>query len=314
MAGAIRMGGGYFEMFGRDRLSPMLDKLKGKAKETDSFLKRLGKGGLGALGGGLLGGALGKIAGGALAGGGPGAALGAVMAGKDFLMQGVGDAASTARDADRFGISIELMSKFRRVAEDFGVTVDEVMGDTTGRFHAAIVAAHGIDADRARQALEFERKMAAVTRDLQEALLPLLEVLVPVVQSLAEFTKGIRELGGAIGKKGVKGAAEDAAFDFIAARNVGGVVDAVMGNLAARLKPGGGGAIPPQLQALLSAAAGPTGIKGAFQTFGAMGQFGFGDSNSEPKKQTEILRQLLDGKGALPDKIGDALKNAIIPK
>jgi hypothetical protein len=120
MAGAIRMGASYWEAFGKDRLSPMLDKLKAKAKETDSVLKRLGKGALGALGGGLLGGTLGRIAGGAAAGGVPGALLGAAMSGKDLLMGGITDAADTARQADRFGISIELMSRFLRVAEDFG--------------------------------------------------------------------------------------------------------------------------------------------------------------------------------------------------
>lgn len=308
MAGAIRAGGAYFSIEGRDRLSPVLDKLQAKATKFGKFMSTLGKGALGIAGGGLLGGALGKIAGGAATGGAAGAVLGGLSAASDFLMQGIGDAADTARQAERLQIPIELMSRFRKVAEQFGATVEEVMGDTTGRFHDAINAARGIDADRARSALEFENKMREASRSLQEALLPLVQVLTPCITKLAEFTEGIRDLSDKLAKKGVVGGIEGVGLDFIAANNIGGVVEAVFANLNARLKPG---AVDPRLAAIMS---NPTGVVGGFNTFGQMGRFGYGSQNSDAKKMNELMKQLIDGKGALPAKIGDALKHALIPK
>jgi hypothetical protein len=303
-AGDIRAGGVFFSIEGRDKLSPVLDKLQAKASKFGQFMSKLGKGALGIAGGGLLGGALGKIAGGAATGGAAGAALGGLSAASDFLMGGIADAAETARMAKNLQIDIVLMSKFRRVAEDFGVTVEEVMGDTTGRFSAAIDAARGIDADRARSALEFENKMRQATRDLQEAFLPLLAVITPCITKLAEFTRGVADLSDKLAKKGVVGGIEGVGLDFIAANDVTPLVALINAGIDSALN-GKARALPPGL------GGGATGVKGTFQTFGAMGQFGFGNQNSEVKKQTELLKRLIDGEGRLPDKIGDALADKL---
>ena len=117
---AVRAGGAYFEVFANDKMSGTLDKLKSKAKAFATGLAQTSRAAI------LTIGKLGAV--GAVAGGG-------------LLFRGMREAADTKNAADALGISVELMSKFRRVAEDYGVSIDDVLTDTTGRFSQAIDAA-----------------------------------------------------------------------------------------------------------------------------------------------------------------------------
>lgn len=274
--GDIRAGGAYFEVFGKDKLSPVLDKVQKKAKETDSVLSKLRKAApLIAAGAGALG-------------------LGALFKG------GMNEAAEAARMADRFQVPIELMSKMMRVAEDFGATVEEVMTDTTGRFSDAISKAKGIDSENARAALETEKAWADAIRDLKDATLPLIVVIKDVVEAFADACSWIKRQAMAV-------------RDFFGGGGEGVLVGAASGI--------GGPDRAKNLNALRAASLSgmaATGVRGSFSAFNAQGQFGFGDSNSEVKKQTELLKQLTtifeEGRGKMPDKIGDKLLDAIKPR
>ncbi len=307
----IRAGGAYFEVFANDKMSGQLDRMKQKAKAFADSMKKTMKfalgGAVGAIGGGMFGdGPLGKalmsVGGGAAAGfalgglpgGAVGGAVGGLNAAQDLLMGGIKEAAATKRAADTLGITVELMSKFRRVAEDFGVTVDDVMNDTTGRFAKAIAAARAINSDEAERALQIEKEWADATRDLQAAMLPLVGVFADLTKAAAGFAAKAAGVWGAVGVK----------MDEIKALAMGGIVDKVVATVMA------GAAIvsaPAKMTELLKSSLSPTGVKGSFNTFGAMGQFGFGDTNSEEKKQTELMKQIIALLGGMPDKTGKAI-------
>lgn len=212
---------------------------------------------------------------------------------------GVSRAAEIARISERFGLPVELMSKLKHAADEAGVSVEEVMGDTSGRFSARIAAAPALSGEQAQAALKAQQDWNAAMRDFQYAMLP-------AVQSLTAFTEGLAGVAGAMARHkpstffGLLFGGDDPRDVGANAIGAGGRVRPPAADLS-RLKA-------------IAQAANPTGVKGAFQTFGAMGRFGFGDNNSEVKKQTELMKQLVDGKGALPKEIGKELKDALIPK
>lgn len=216
-----------------------------------------------------------------------------------LFVGGMNRAADIARMADQFQVPIDLMAKLKHAADEAGVSVDEVMNDTTGRFSGAVARAPGMDEGQARRALQIQKDWNNALRDLQYTLLPLVEVTAQFSAALARLAKNMSAKGA------VKGIG-DVAVDFITADSVLGVVDVVKEAMADIVK----GAAAPKLPAVAMRA---TDTKGAFQTFGAMGQFGFGNNNSEVKKLTEIekrLRELLDQGKLTPE----AFKRAITPK
>lgn len=160
----IRAGGGYFELFARDNLTKVLDRISARVKAFGSMMSKVG--------GGLLKG---------------GAALGA---GPLALLFGGGSRlAETAQLARQMQVPIELMGKFQHAAERAGVSVEEVMNDTKGRFSDLLNQAPLIDPDEAKAALQIQTDFKDSIRALQDALTPLLKIISPIVTEVSNFIK-----------------------------------------------------------------------------------------------------------------------------
>ncbi|WP_439628813.1 hypothetical protein [Gemmata sp.] len=199
-ASDVRAGGGYWELNLRDNLSKALDKIQARVKAFAANLSKIGGAGLGA-----------------------GAALGAGPLG--LLLGGGSRLADTARMARQFQVPIELMGKFQEAAERAGVSVDEVMGDTKGRFSDLVNQASPVDPEQAKAALKIQTDFAKAVRALQDALTPLLTSIAPVVSEVAKFAKenagAVKILGGVALAVGGVGAALTVAGPVVAALGTG---------------------------------------------------------------------------------------------
>jgi hypothetical protein len=163
-SGDIRAGGAFVELFARDNLTKVLDKLKSRVAAAGKTFQEAGKKG-------------------ALAGA---AILAPITA---LFVGGVNRVADTGRMARQFQIPIELMGRLQYAAEAAGVSVEEVMNDTQGRFRDLLAKAPVVDPGRAQQALKTQEAFRDATRALQDALLPLLDIVTPIVQAFSEFIK-----------------------------------------------------------------------------------------------------------------------------
>jgi hypothetical protein len=105
-AGAIRAGAAFVEIFGKDRLSPLLDALKAKFNAFGSFLTKIGGAGL-AAGTAILAPITGLF-------------TAAVDRGKDLQIL-----------ADRMGTTVEAVSALGYAFETIGVQSDQ-FGDAVG--------------------------------------------------------------------------------------------------------------------------------------------------------------------------------------
>lgn len=160
----IKAGGAYFTIWGKDLLTGTLDKIQRKAVAFSAFMQKTGK--------------VAGVAGLALA-----APLAALFKG------GFDRAADIARMADEFQVPIDLMARLKHAADDAGVSVQDVMNDTEGRFDKLIDRASGVDPGSIRAAAEAQRQFSEATRALQYALLPVVEVFAPLLRQFAEFIR-----------------------------------------------------------------------------------------------------------------------------
>ncbi len=161
-ASDVRGGGAYFELWAKDKLGPVLDKLEKKAKAFGGFMQGISK--------------RAAIAGGALA-----APVAALFTG------GLIRAADTARLAAEFEVPIDMMSRLQYAAEAAGVSVQDVMSDTNGKYGDLIDRAPGLDPERAKQAVATQLALKDATLALQDALLTLLDIVLPLVKVMSAF-------------------------------------------------------------------------------------------------------------------------------
>ncbi len=91
--------------------------------------------------------------------------------------------------AAEFEVPIELMARLQHAAEDAGVSVQDVMNDTKGRFTDLLNRPSGLDPEQVKKATEAQLAFGEATRALQYAMLPLLEIFTPIVKQVAEFVK-----------------------------------------------------------------------------------------------------------------------------
>lgn len=249
MAGSskdVRAGGAFYELWGKDGLSGVLDKAQKKAAAFGAFMKKVGT---------TVGAA--------------GVALGAPLVA--LFKGGVDRAADTARLAAQLNVPIDLMSKLQYAAEAAGVSVQEVMDDTTGRYRGLIARAPGLDPEAARQAAEAQLQLRDATLALQNALLPLVSVVTPYVKQFTDFVKqnaGAARLAAELSLKLVLAAA---AFK-IAAAGVGLLITAFGALKVVALAAWAAVASPVGLGALLGAGlfVGILALTGEFENF-----FGF---------------------------------------
>lgn len=252
-AGDVRAGGGFWELSLRDNLSKALDKIQARVKAFGANLSRVGGAGLGA---------------GAVLGSGP---LGLLFGGANRL-------ADTARLARQFEVPIQLMGRFQEAAERAGVSVDEVMNDTRGRFSDLVNQAKPVDPEQARAAEKIQTDFTKAVRALQGALTPLLADLAPVVSKVSEFVQEnaglVKVLGGAALAVGGVGAALTVAGPVVSALGTGlGLVGAAA---AAVVSPVG----------LVTAAVGGLGY--AFVTQTATGQKLFAEAKAGFAEVAEV--------------------------
>lgn len=175
--------------------------------------------------------------------GGLGAGLGAPLLA--FFKAGTDEAADMARQAKATGLTVDMLSRFHRVAKDSGVSVEEVQQDTTGRYSEDLKNATPIRADDAKAAAAAQKDFADATRAVQDALTPLIQIVAPVVKEIAEWVKRNAALVAvlvpvAAGLVGLGVAAGVVSFAVTGLIAVFGVLKAiVLGTLAAILSPFG---------------------------------------------------------------------------
>lgn len=163
-------------------------------------------------------------------------ALGAPLVG--LFKGGVDRAADLARLAKQTGLTIDALNRMKYAADVAGVSLDEVMSDTTGRYSADMAAAPPIDAADARAAADAQRQLADATRALQDAMLPLVSSVAPYVKLLAAWVKEnahlIAPLGAAaLGLSAVGVAAGVAVFAVGGLVSLFGVLKGIVAGIAA---------------------------------------------------------------------------------
>lgn len=184
----VRAGGAFYELWGKDGLSGLLESVKKRVVAFNAFLSKVGRNA-------------------ALAAGAVTAPLTALFKG------GVDRAADLARLSQQLGLPIEMLHRFQYAAEAAGVSLDEVMQDWTGRYSDLIARAPKIDPKDAQAAASAQLELSDATRSLQLALLPLVQVVARYVTKLSQwvkynadtaktvFTVGLAVLGFAAGLK-----------------------------------------------------------------------------------------------------------------
>lgn len=160
----IRAGGAFYELWGKDGLSGVLDSVKKKAIAFNAFMSKL-----------------------ATRVGVAGAALTTPLTA--LFKGGLDRAADLARLSRQLGLPIQVLNKLQYAADAAGVSLDEVMNDWTGRYSDLVARAPGIDPKDAQEAAKVQLELADATRALQLALLPLVQIVSKYVSKLAEFVK-----------------------------------------------------------------------------------------------------------------------------
>jgi hypothetical protein len=160
----VRAGGAFYELWGKDGLSGVLDKLQKRVLTFGSFMSRQGN----------------KLS---LLGAGLAAPLVA-------LMHGAGDSATELVRLNRqTGIEIENLGKFQYAAEMAGVSIEEVYGNFDGRYSDLIAKAPPVDVARVKEAAEMQMRMKDASIALRNAMLPLFDTLVPLVVQFSDWAK-----------------------------------------------------------------------------------------------------------------------------
>jgi hypothetical protein len=162
-AGDVRAGGGFFEIYAKDGLSGVLDKLKAKMLAFASFMRRVGTG---------------MMAGGAAAGAGPLA----------FLLGGIGRANDVANLSRSMNIPIDQMQRLKYAADAAGVSVDDVLANPA-KFGDLLAEAPMMDPADIARAVDAQKEYRLTVASLQNAMLSLLDVILPVVKMFAEFVR-----------------------------------------------------------------------------------------------------------------------------
>lgn len=176
----VKAGGAYVEIYAKDGVSGVLAKVKAQVLDLAGTLRRSG-----------------------LWVGGAGAAIGAGPLA--YLMGGMNRSAQVAQLAEfsqQFRVPIAVMNKLKYAADQAGVSIGEVMNDHVGRFRTLIDQAPGIDPQEAQQALQIQQRFRDSTLSLQNALLPVVRLISPLVTKFAEFVKANAGLALAIGATG----------------------------------------------------------------------------------------------------------------
>lgn len=230
-ASAVRAGGAYYEVVGKDGLSNVLDKLQKRIAGFGAFTRQVGGATLGA-----------------------GLALATPLAA--LFRSGVNRAADIQKMAETFGVATESVGKFAGAVETAGGTLGDVesilstaternkgrmpldkylelvsiglskIDDPARRAEAAVDAlgaaghkllpllsnpeklkrlmgdAPGVDAAAGREAVKTQEALAAASLHLRSALLPLAQGVLPVVRAVADFARENANLLRVVGTLG----------------------------------------------------------------------------------------------------------------
>lgn len=163
-ASDVRAGGAFFEILAKDQLTKTLDALQKRVTAFGAFMKRAGQS---------------LMLGGAALGAGPLA----------LLIGGTNRLADIGRLAREFEVPIEVMGRLQYAAEMAGVSVQDVMADTKGRFRDLLAAAPAVDPQQVRQATAAQKEFRDATIALQTAMMPLLSTVAQVLTRVSAFAK-----------------------------------------------------------------------------------------------------------------------------
>lgn len=172
----VRAGGAFVEIFGKDRLSKMLDGMKGKATSFASSLKSIGTG-IGILGGAML------------------APLTALLG------SGVNKAVEIDKMAESLGFTREEMQKLAYAAEVAGVSIDEVI-ENQARYQDLIANAPTLDNKTIDAAVTSQREFNKAWIEARNAITPLITLFAPMIQGLGRIIKenaGLLQIVFAVG-------------------------------------------------------------------------------------------------------------------
>ena len=172
-ASDVRAGGAFFEIYAKDGLTGVINKLTAKVQSFASSMRRIG---------GTIFGA--------------GAALGAGPLG--FLLGGISRAGDVANLSRQFQIPINLMQRLKYAADAAGTSVEDVMKNP-GRFADLLAEAPITNTGDIARAVDIQREWRLTTLQLQNAMLSLLDVIAPIVRLVAEFVRANSALFAVLG-------------------------------------------------------------------------------------------------------------------
>ncbi len=368
--GDVRMGGAYYEVFAKDKLTPELEKMEKKARSFDTALKSVGKAGVGAgvdaLKAGFI--ALGAVAFKAFAGQVTGlekvrkelTETAKIIEQTNALMdrniatraEGIDAALDPAeklkkveqelaklerekKDAIQSRMSLEAASKRNTIFGDNGAAGFGDRVNSLGLFVSGGVGGAGLEDAQEAARKNIEGTEAAVAK-LHNRMLDLSALRSKLIaEQKAMVGKNVGMIGAALfggsSEAGVKFVAElnevtaalkhqadtwgltadeIAVFDLKAK----GFTDEALAGVKAemgRMKilgalGGAAGALASGVQATEAMAVAES-VRGGFNASALGQQFGVG---SEVTKQTDLLKQLNDGRGKLPERIGEHVRDA----
>ncbi len=153
----IKAGGAWVELYAKDGVSGVLAKVSDKVKGFGAKLTGLG---------GLAAGA---------------SLIGTFLAGKN-------KASEIANLADELQLPIEGLSRIKNAADLAGVSIEE-LARHPWKYADAFNKATTTSTANAREAQQATRNWAVAIENLQNAMLPLLQVITPIVELLAKWSK-----------------------------------------------------------------------------------------------------------------------------
>lgn len=201
-AGGIRAGSAFIEIFGKDRLTGLLDKLRGKFAGFGSAFAKGGAAGLAA-----------------------GTAVLAPIVG--LAAAGAERFDRMAQEAIKLNVPIEQYYRLARAAEIAGVSIEQI-ADNPRQYAGLLNEGGAVPVREIKAAVEASREWRRTWMALQDAAAGLAADLMPVIRAVGQF---VRENSGAVATAAAVGAGlvalGTAAVGASAALNVLGVGVAV---------------------------------------------------------------------------------------
>jgi ribosomal protein L12E/L44/L45/RPP1/RPP2 len=171
--GDIRAGGAFVEISAKDNLSKSMARIQANVAGFAAGLRKIGT-----LGVGIGGAALAPLA--------------------LLFKGGVDRAEEISKMAEALGFSVEQMQRLKYAADVAGVSIDDVLKNP-GKFKDLMSEAPLMSPGEIRAAVVAQQEFRKSIINLQEAMVPLLNVVAPIVREISKFIKENKDVAIQIG-------------------------------------------------------------------------------------------------------------------